>query len=64
MAAIIQLDTVRLTRHERLTSLNTREAITAEIILFPGVRYERWSDEEDCVPIDETSGKRKKKSGA
>lgn len=42
MAAVINLDTIRLTRHIEETS--PREPVSAEIILFPGIRYERWDD--------------------
>lgn len=45
MAAVINLDTVRLTRN--IEEAAPREALSAEIILFPGIRYERWDDETD-----------------
>lgn len=45
MAAVINLDTIRLTRN--IEDTPSREPISAEIILFPGIRYERWDDEAD-----------------
>ena len=59
MAAVINLDTVRLMRNIEETP--RRQPQDAEIILFPGIRYERWEDDvsadvvEDVVP---TPGKR------
>lgn len=46
MAAVINLDTVRLMRH--IEDKPARQSISAEIILFPGIRYERWDDEGDA----------------
>ncbi|MCH9765893.1 MAG: hypothetical protein K0U34_07880 [Alphaproteobacteria bacterium] len=56
MAAVINLDTVRLTRN--IVESPQRESMSAEIILFPGIRYERWDtdangeadipDQSDC----------------
>ena len=43
MAAVINLDTVRLTRNIETNA--PREPVSAEIILFPGIRYERWEHE-------------------
>lgn len=45
MAAVINLETVRMTRNivnERVTDTGT-----ADIILFPGIRYERWDEDGD-----------------
>lgn len=59
MAAVINLDTVRLMRNIDETPL--RQPHQAEIILFPGIRYERWEEETGTSADDEpttTCGKR------
>lgn len=50
MAAVINLDTVRLTR--QIEDKPAMEAVSAEIILFPGIRYERWDDEAHTSELD------------
>ncbi len=45
MAAVINLDTVRLMRNTEEKPL--RQSLSAEIILFPGIRYERWEGDTD-----------------
>ena len=45
MAAVINLDTVRLTRH--IDKKLSRQVVSAEIILFPGIRYERWDTQDE-----------------
>ncbi len=59
MAAVINLDTVRLMRNIEDAPLH--ETQNAEIILFPGIRYERWEDEAPAGTTNEqvpVAGKR------
>lgn len=53
MAAVINLDTVRLMRNIEETPL--RQPKAAEIILFPGVRYERWDEDADARLKDKSA---------
>jgi len=58
MAAVINLDTVRLMRN--IDETPQRQSQDAEIILFPGIRYERWDEEisaEDADASLPTAGK-------
>jgi len=47
MAAVINLDTVRLLRN--IEDKPSPQSVSAEIILFPGIRYERWESDTDGV---------------
>lgn len=44
MAMIIELNRVTDTTQEEAVLDDVRQPREAEVILFPGVRYERWSD--------------------
>lgn len=44
MAMIIELNRVNDTTQEEAVLDDVRQSREAEVILFPGVRYERWRD--------------------
>lgn len=52
MAMIIELNRVIDTTQEEALLDDVRQAGEAEVILFPGVRYERWSEQA----TEDTSG--------
>ena len=53
MAMIIELNRVVDTTQDEAVADEVRQPREAEVILFPGVRYERWSEREQVT--DETS---------
>lgn len=58
MATILQFECRPGTRQKA-----RRPGKGAEIVIFPGVRYERWSDEADLKPGKRRSSARRKKAG-
>ena len=45
MATILTFRNLELRRHES----DTAGAVSCEVILFPGIRYERWNEVRDEV---------------
>jgi hypothetical protein len=57
MAKILAFIPIELRRHE--SDCIARQEYSAEVILFPGVRYERWDDSGGTQPREASATKKR-----